>query len=174
MSNSFQLQPYLTKSISEIQTQHISKYRLSAHQLELERRRFFNIDRIERICKHVHWKMLEMSFISSWYFLFMKEYEKNILKILLQKNRLHSNLFNYSLHICRLGNIFINAQSLERKNSFTYMCKIIIIIIIINLICTSVIICCFNTKIWGVKIEICNRDAIPLCMYCISKIYVWY
>ena len=118
--------------------------------------------------------MLKMSFISFWYFLFMKEYQKNILKILLQKNLLHSNLFNYSLHICRLGNIFINAQSLERKNSLTYMCKIIIIIIIINLICTSVLICSFNTKIWGVKIEICNRDAIPLCMYCISKIYVWY
>ena len=41
LNNSFQLQPYLLKSISEIQTQYISKYRLFVHQLELERGRFF-------------------------------------------------------------------------------------------------------------------------------------
>ena len=52
LNKSFQLQPYLRKSISEIQTQYISKYRLFVHQLELERGRFFNIDRSEKICTH--------------------------------------------------------------------------------------------------------------------------
>ena len=43
-------------------------------------------------------------------------------KILLHKNLLHSNLFNYSLNYVDWGNILINAQRLERKNSLKYMC----------------------------------------------------
>ena len=49
MNKRFQLQP---KSISEIQTKYISKHCLPAYLLELERGRFFDIDRSERICKH--------------------------------------------------------------------------------------------------------------------------
>ena len=42
--------------------------------------------------------------------------------MLLHKNLLHSNLFNYSLNYVDWGNILINAQRLERKNSLKYMC----------------------------------------------------
>ena len=60
LNNNFQLQPYLTKSISEIQMQYIGKYRLSVRQLELEPGRF----EVKEYVKTVHWEMLKMSFIS--------------------------------------------------------------------------------------------------------------
>ena len=42
--------------------QYIGKYCLFAHQLELERGKFFNIDRSERICKHCSLRNVEDEF----------------------------------------------------------------------------------------------------------------
>ena len=148
--------------------QYICKYRLSAHQLELERGRFFNIDRSERICKHCSLGNVEDEFHFILICPFMQELEKNILNNIITKNLLHWNLFNYSLqkmsqNYVDLGNILINVQSLERK---THSTVIIIIIIIFIIIHKYILICCFNMKIWFV--EICYKDTIPHWYYLID------
>ena len=97
-------------------------------QLQLERGRFFDIDRSERICKHCSLGNVEYEFrfISFWSVLFMKDLKKNISKNTITKNLLHWNLFNYSLQkisqiYVHLGNIFIDVQSLIERKTHLYL-----------------------------------------------------
>lgn len=77
LCNNFELQEYLTKTIPTVYVQFISKYRLSSHQLEIERGRFYNIHRNERVCKLCSLSQIEDEF----HFILICPFYKEIRKL---------------------------------------------------------------------------------------------
>lgn len=77
----FEVQEYLTKPIPTVYVQFISKYRLSSHQLEIERGRFYNIHRNERVCKLCSLSQIEDEF----HFILICPFYKEIRKLYVKK-----------------------------------------------------------------------------------------
>jgi len=49
LSNDFVLQPYLSKSVDTRLLQHVARIRLLAHNLNIERGRYYNVERNNRL-----------------------------------------------------------------------------------------------------------------------------
>lgn len=77
----FEVQEYLTKPIPTVYVQFISKYRLSSHQLEIERGRFYNINRKERVCNLCSLSQIEDEF----HFILICPFYKEIRKLYVKK-----------------------------------------------------------------------------------------
>ena len=63
----FNLEPYLDIITNKRFKIALSRFRLSSHNLEIERGRYHNIDRENRICKFCNLKAIEMNTIFYWF-----------------------------------------------------------------------------------------------------------
>lgn len=95
LCNNFEMREYLKKPIPNVHVQFISKYRLSSHmhQLEIERGRFYNIPRNDRVCKLYSLSQIEDEFYFILICPFYKEIGKMYVKNIIMKSFLSLNSF---------------------------------------------------------------------------------